>query len=70
MRGVTAPHGPLGGTGFNGEMPWTLFALAVGIPIAGIALLLLVIKLIARRARAGVRSGRNTARPGNSWNNF
>ncbi|XVU20973.1 hypothetical protein ACQPZJ_27300 [Actinoplanes sp. CA-054009] len=51
-------------------MLWTVVALAVGVPVVGAVVLLAVIKLVSRRARAGVRSGRNTARPGNSWNDF
>jgi UPF0716 family protein affecting phage T7 exclusion len=51
-------------------MPWMVLALVIAVPVVGTVLLLSVIKLVARRARAGVRSGRNTARPGNSWNSF
>ncbi|MFF5081693.1 hypothetical protein ACFY36_31980 [Actinoplanes sp. NPDC000266] len=56
--------------GGHGYMSWMVVALVAGVPVAGAIVLLAVIKLISRRARAGVRSGRNTARPGNSWNNF
>ncbi|WP_329104152.1 hypothetical protein OG792_28850 [Micromonospora sp. NBC_01699] len=49
---------------------WLVVMAMIGIPIVGIAVLLSVLVLLGRRARAGVRSGRNTARPGNSWNNF
>ncbi|MGW4467872.1 hypothetical protein [Micromonospora sp. NPDC004704] len=47
---------------------WLVIMLMVGTPIVGAALLLAVLIPIGRRARAAVRSGRNTARPGNSWN--
>ncbi|NBE79999.1 hypothetical protein [Micromonospora rubida] len=44
-------------------------AVAVGIPVLFAAVLLSIGKVLGRRARAGLRSGRYTSRRGNSSDN-
>ncbi|MGW1061630.1 hypothetical protein [Micromonospora rubida] len=44
-------------------------AVAVGIPVLFAAVLLSIIKVLGRRARAGLRAGRYTSRRGNSSDN-